>query len=378
MIPGMLPIIELRGSPYDQGLTHGRALRERVKVNRDTYFDRFLREGGLEAKEVLLRSGAYWARVLSDSPDYASGVAGIAEGAGLPLLEVAALNLRYELLYHQFTQTALADGCTLFALSPERMENGHLVVGQNWDWIPQVQGAILDVREDGDAPDQLRFTEAGIFGGKIGLNAAGVGLVLNGLTSTDDDWSRMTTPFHVRCWEILRQHSLDAAVSIVVDEDRPCSTHYLIAQAPDGVAGLEVAPRVHLRLEPEVGVYAHANHFRDENAIGVAMPPSPYRHGSVLREARCKTLLSEHQGKLTIPEVLDYMRDHQDRPNSVCRHPDPERGEANAYETVTSAVMDLNTLELWISDGPPCENDYQHLHLEIEEEKRRDMREGSS
>jgi isopenicillin-N N-acyltransferase-like protein len=96
------------------------------------------------------------------------------------------------------------------------------------------------------------------------------------------------------------------------------------------------------------------------------MPPSPYRYGSVLREARCKTLLSEHQGKLTIPDVLDYMRDHQDRPNSVCRHPDPERGEANAYETVTSVVMDLNTLEFWISDGPPCENEHQYLRLDAE------------
>ncbi len=48
----------------------------------------------------------------------------------------------------------------------------------------------------------LSFTEAGIFGGKIGLNSAGLGLTVNGLTTTDDDWSRLSKPFHVRCYEI--------------------------------------------------------------------------------------------------------------------------------------------------------------------------------
>ena len=42
---------------------------------------------------------------------------------------------------------------------------------------------------DAPATWTLAFTEAGIFGGKIGLNSAGLGLAINGITTVDDDWA---------------------------------------------------------------------------------------------------------------------------------------------------------------------------------------------
>jgi hypothetical protein len=60
---------------------------------------------------------------------------------------------------------------------------------------PEVRGALLHTIEP-DGMKTLGFTEAGIFGAKIGLNSAGIGLVINGMTTTDDDWSRLSLPFH--------------------------------------------------------------------------------------------------------------------------------------------------------------------------------------
>src|SRR6185503_18348358 len=128
-------------------------------------------------------------------------------------------------------------------------ESGHLLMGQNWDWIPEVQGAMLHTREP-DGLEILAFTEAGIVGGKIGLNSAGLGLAINGLLSTADDWSRLEMPFHVRCYEILRRRSLPEAVRLVVAGKRACSANFLLAQTPAQAVDVESAPDTVRELEP--------------------------------------------------------------------------------------------------------------------------------
>ena len=172
-------------------------------------------------------------------------VRGIADGAGQPVDRIAALNVRYGILYSQFGQNAttvrVPDGCTAFAVAPEASLDGHLLVGENWDWIPEVRGALLHTTEaDGFAT--LAFTEAGIFGGKIGLNSAGLGLVINGMTTTTDDWSRLSSPFHARCRAILRARDLDAATAVITAAPRACAANFLLAQAPDRIVDIEAAP----------------------------------------------------------------------------------------------------------------------------------------
>ena len=60
------------------------------------YFDRFEREARLPRQTVLDWSARYLDAIRRDSPDYAEGIAGVAEGAGADLLEVTALNVRYD------------------------------------------------------------------------------------------------------------------------------------------------------------------------------------------------------------------------------------------------------------------------------------------
>jgi len=353
-----LPTLYLSGTPYAQGVAHGKALKEAVKHNLEVYFERFEREVGLSLTEVLQRGRRYLEAVGRQNPDYYEGVRGIADGSGSDLDALAALNVRYEILYYQFGVNAMADGCTAFAVLPEASANGHLLLGQNWDWIPEVKGAVLHTQGT-DGLEVLSFTEAGIFGGKIGLNSAGIGLSINGMTSTEDDWARLHRPFHVRCYEILQQRSFEAALDVVRGEERACSTNFMIAQEPDRVLDLEAAPR-HLRaLESENGCLVHTNHFLDPDALGISEPPSEKRPHSVQRRQRMTALLHE-----TSPTSLEDLRrllsDHEGFPQaSICRHEDESVAPEERYITVTSALMDLDALELFLSDGPPCQGDYQ-------------------
>jgi isopenicillin-N N-acyltransferase-like protein len=351
-----LPLVQLDGSPYEQGVQHGEALRERIGENLEIYFARFERELGLSRAETLGRAERYAAAVELQSPAYHAGMRGIADGSGFPFAAVAALNVRYELFYDEFQERPIPDGCTAFALLPEATADGHLLLGENWDWVAGVRGAILRTAE----PDGLRtlaFTEAGIFGGKIGLNSAGVGLAINGLTSHDDDWSRLRRPFHTRCYEILRCRTLEAAAAVVAGEERSCSANFLIARAPDQAVNLETSPGAARGSRCVGGCLVHANHFVDAPALGVEERNVETNPHSQRRHARLAALLAAER-PVTLARLQAALRDHEGHPYSVCFHVDPAEPPHEYYESVASVIMDLHALTLSVTDGPPCRAEY--------------------
>jgi len=372
-----LPYLHLSGTPYEQGLQHGRQLQERIAHNLDVYYDRFLREGGLSREEVLGRARRYAVAIAAQNGAYHDGMRGIATGSGADFEEIVALNVRYEIIYYQYTVNALrnqarrADGCTAFALTPANTDNGRLVIGQNWDWIPDVQGAIVHTEAGDDPsgvgqtlPQTLAFTEAGILGGKIGLNDAGLGLVINGISTTDDNWARLDKPFHVRCYEILQQRTLEDAVAVVMEGSRSCSANYLIAQRPDRAVNLEAAPSVVNQLGWKEGLFVHANHFVDPSSLGVEEPKDDdYRRWSCRRQDRLEALLLSRQ-PVSVDDLQNYLRDHETPPRSICRHEDPAAPIDEQYRTVTSVIIDLDEAAMHITDGPPCANAYQTLTIE--------------
>ncbi len=360
-----LPLLHLTGSPYAQGVAHGRALRSQVAQNLDIYFARFEREAKLAPDEVLARARRYAAAIAASDPDYHAGMRGIADGAGEDFDRIAALNVRYEILYYQFGQNAVAvrnpDGCTAFAISPTASANGHLLLGENWDWIPEVRGALIHTVEP-DGFQTLAFTEAGIFGAKIGLNSAGLGLVINGMTTTDDDWSRLSLPFHARCRAILLARDLDAAVAVVTAAPRACAANFLLAQTPDRIVDIEAAPDRAQQWDAAAGRLCHTNHFLDPRALGVTEPQIERGPDSQDRLTRMHTLLDAEQA-LTFDALAAALRDSAGTPEAICRHPDPTQPPEERYATVVSVIIDLHAQTLWVSDGPPDQAPYTRIAL---------------
>lgn len=353
-----LPRITLTGSPYAQGQQHGQQLRQRIEHNLAVYFHRFTAEIGLTRNEVLRRARLYADAIAEQNEAYYEGMRGVADGAGLSLAEIAAINVRYEILYFQRgqnLQSQATDGCTSFAIHPSRTANGHLIMGENWDWIPEIQGAILHTT-DADGMETLAFTEAGIVGAKIGMNSAEIGLSVNGLNSIGDDWATLRKPFHVRCFEILRQRDFEAAVAVITDEPRACSGNFMIAQAPDKAADIEAAANVYNRIGWENGIISHANDFVD---LSIPIPNNPRLATSCARRERMSELLNA-QPTHSVEDIQTILRDRHMAPHSLCRLPDdPTRGPNETSQTVTGAIIDLDARKLWFSDGPPVENEFE-------------------
>jgi isopenicillin-N N-acyltransferase like protein len=299
---------------------------------------------------------------------------GVALGSKTRLLEITALNVRYELMYSQFAKIGLkskprVDGCTAFAAMPEATINRHLLMAENWDWIPQVEGLFLKIRPTA-GPGVLCFTEAGVVGGKIGLNSEGIGLAINGLISNTDDWERLRKPFHVRCSEILGSNTLTQAVSRITRGERSCSANFIVGQQTKLGAGkivdIESAPEATGALSPENGILAHTNHFSNPERLGVKQVLDNERKSTLHRFARISNLLRQMRsgnGKLTITKAENVLRDHDGKPESVCRHENQALSTDERYRTVVSVVMDLYTGQIQTTLGSPCEREYQTLRL---------------
>mgnify|MGYP001393994260 CR=1 FL=1 len=237
-----LPFFELSGTCHEQGQVHGEALKDLIEKNIAVYFRRFQKEAKLSKDEVLERTGYCLHKLKKQSKKYYDGITGIAEGSNHNLLEIAMLNFRYELLYHAISKLQMdaVDGCTSYAVLPEVASNGHTFMGQNWDWIPDVECAIVETTVQ-DGPHQLAFTEAGIFGGKIGINSEGLALTVNGMNSIGDDWSRFKKPFHLRCADVLESKTLEDALDVLIGTPRSCTANFMIGQAQDTVIDIELA-----------------------------------------------------------------------------------------------------------------------------------------
>lgn len=373
MSAASLPLLQLSGSPREIGENHGRAVADLIAHNLDLYFHRFAGEVSLPRDEVLRRTEQCWPSVRAHSAAFVDMVEGLARGAGRPVMEIAALNLRYELFYGEFSRLgkielgwrpAPAGECTVFAVTPEATADGHLWVGENWDWIPGVEGVVQHVT----LPCGLRvlsFTEAGIAGGKIGLNSAGIGLAVSGLISDQDDWTSLGPPFHLRTWEALCSTTLDAAIGTVTREVRACSANFLLAKAEQsgkGVAvNLETAPRSVCALDPINGTLVHANHFRDPDRLGLWQPITDEWRSTFHRCARMNQLLSAAaaQGPISHCTMEEALRDHEGHPESICRHPNPALPETERYQTVVSVLMDLHAGCMLVASGSPCQGSYR-------------------
>ncbi|MBO1437379.1 C45 family peptidase [Meiothermus sp. CFH 77666] len=350
----MLPYLQLSGSPYDQGLKQGAALADRIAHNLEVYFHRFEVECKLSPNQARERGARYLEAIRQQSPAYAEGIEGIAAGSGQPLVDIATLNVRYEIVYHQFGHEA-PNGCTAFALLPGHSKDGNLWMGQNWDWMEGVQGALQHITEP-DGTRVLAFTEAGIFGGKIGLNSHGLGLCINGLVSVGDNWAGLGKPFHLRTYQALRQKTLEEAKAAILESPRTASGNFLIGQGAQAV-DIEVSPSAVALWEDERQL-VHANHYLAPERFGIEVPPIEWLDRSHHRALRLSLRLGEVE-KPGLDDLKAALSDRDGAPYAVCRTASPEEyALGEPYRTVASVIMNLGTLELWVSDGPPHENPY--------------------
>jgi isopenicillin-N N-acyltransferase-like protein len=349
------PLIETKGGALERGRQHGEQASDLIRFNLEGYRRLFKHDTGLDWSEVLSRARQYERAIEEYAPHLLEEMRGIAEGAGVSLDDILALNCRTEIL--SMTTIPLLGECTALFVAPEATADGHSYVAQNWDWSNVLRGGTVLLRvEQSDRPTVLTLTEAGMVG-KIGLNSAGIGVCTNFLRH---DHRRIGVPFHVLLRSALEADRLGLAVAAIYRGLRADSGNYLLAHADGEAVDLEATPSDVGFLFPQEGVLVHTNHFLTPRlqAGDVGIVDSD---NTLARYGRAVRLLNGSAGKVTLEVLQGLFRDHFNYPHAICRHPDPTLSEIERGATLASIIIDLTAGEMYVSMGEPCQAEYTRL-----------------
>lgn len=373
-----VPLVSVSGTPTECGADYGSAAADRIALNLAVYRRRFADEAGLDAAAVRRAGAAFRAVTAELHPRIAAMLDGVGEGAGVAVEEVYALNARSELLYGasvRRVRRAAPDGaggaCTAVGVLGTHTANGHLLLGQNWDWHPdQREAMVLLATRDERGFGVLALTEAGMLA-KAGLNSAGLGVCVNMLGCDRDGLDQAGVPgvpYHVLLRAVLEADSLSWAIRTACRTPRNSSINLLVGltgeSAVDGeMIDLELVPGDVGWLNPVDGLLTHANHL--ETALPVHDTTKDFGGSSPFRAARARRLLAEPAAgrKVTEADLADVFRDHASFPAAICRHVDERDVPAERSETVYSLILDLDERALGLAAGPPCRHDYAWLSL---------------
>ncbi|MFV2019164.1 C45 family autoproteolytic acyltransferase/hydolase [Micromonospora sp. LOL_023] len=393
-----VPVISVSGTPARCGAGYGEAAAGLVADNLERYLRRFRDEAGLSRAAVRIAGSTFRSASQAAHPRVAEMLDGLAEGAGAAVDEIYALNARTELLYGAGSASARArrptsgdqpvpgaatsgddewqlrpdgadGGCTAAGVLGTRTRDGHLLLGQNWDWHPDQRDTMVLLRTvDEHGAVVLTLAEAGMLA-KTGLNSAGLGVCVNMLGSDRDGLAADRAPgvpYHVLLRAVLEAGSLGQASRVACRTTRNASINLLLGQAgPYGgeLLDLEMVPGDVGWLHPTDGILTHANHL--ESALPVRDTMKDFGGSSLFRAARARRLLVDRADRAPVglADLADVFHDHLGLPLAICRHLDEQDAPADQGETVYSVLLDLDSRRLGLATGPPCRHEYQWFEL---------------
>ena len=362
------PHVRVGGPPRERGRQYGEQTRERVARSVAVYAEAYSDIAGLSWADAQAVARGFASAIASFNGRYLEEMRGIAEGAAQGLDAILALNVRTEIMLSAEARRAAAGGamrvpaeCTSVAALPAVTERAHIVLAQNWDWLPQTTETlvVLEAEQD-EGPSYVTVVEGGLLA-KAGFNANGVGVATNALITTADA-GEVGVPYHVMLRALLDAEHMAGALATLQRCPRSSSANYMIAQAGGQAVDIEARPGDYSQLsliEPEDGLLVHTNNFvGTPGAVDVGiwwMPDSPFRF------MRARELLRGRTSRLTVEWLQAVFSDHANHPFGICAHRDPREKPTEQGETTASLIMDLDDRVLWLADGNPCTAGYRRL-----------------
>ena len=305
-----------------------------MRLSVQAYQQAFAHYAGWDWPTVRREAARFEAPIGKFRPAYLEEMRGIADGAGLDLTDVLAINVRTEVMYAAKARQAprelrLPPSAAPSPSSPPPASRS-VTLGQNWDWLLHAAQTlvVLEARQD-DGPDFVTVVEAGLLA-KTGMNAAGLGLVTNALV-TDADVGEPGLPYHVLLRAVLDCDTVTDALEVL-----QAGLSVLLGQLPDRPRQRHRArhrgrPR---RLHPPVPAVPRGRRAPAHQPLPrPAHPPGrpvPVGHAdSAVRLQRLRAATPAPEPPLTLDDLRPLLPDHADHPYSICAHPDPRTTPAS-------------------------------------------------
>ena len=288
-------------------------------------------------------------------PQYVDEMAGIAEGAGVDVDDIAVLNAMEAVTMDALHLTK----CTSLAVNSERTANGHVLMAHNEDWLPEDESDVYIVHATPDSePPFLAMTYGGLIP-NIGFNAYGIAQCCDSVYPTD---SRIGIPRLVLSRAVLASQTPGEAIRRCLIPRRAAGYNHLLAHESGEIYSVEVSARQFAIIYAEEDYLVHTNHYLDTQMQMIENEPDELV-GTRVRYFRTNRLLQKTL-KHSIHSIQEIQRDHMNLPGSICNHADTSRDPLDREKTINSMVMDLTSRVMHIAWGNPCMNQYHTFSLD--------------
>lgn len=368
-------VLEIAGAtPRERGIDRGRQVAAVVHRHWPVHLRLFALAGWseVEVRERALSSldalGDWW-------PDGRDEILGVAEGAEVEPWVAAALGARTELLIAKGGPDALATAgreCTILATAAPAAAT------QMWDWHRELAGAWHAQQVRGSQLAFAGITEHGICA-KVGMNVAGVGVVLAILSHAEDRAGGV--PVHSVLHRVLAEAgTVDAALAVAASAPVTSSSVLtLVGPTASGDAGrtavaIELSPTGSEQIQPESDVAGqrwlpHTNHFLSTR---LATGSRTFR-GDPDSDDRLQLLRDRIAGRLQpggaggVRSAMDFVPMLRTAPGAdlgdICCVARPEQPLGRAWQTLATVAIDETGLT--IIEGSPLERPQARLHVPL-------------
>ncbi len=337
-----IPVIHVKGSHYEVGRQIGTQLknnliREVAEMKRNKDWEKVKSEAGL----FLQYSRKYM-------PEYVMEVQGAAEAAGLGLEELFP-SVCEEIGSYGYEYTR---GCSDLIASNDVTEDGSVLAAHNNDTGVSTQERVTIIHYQVDGEPEIVAVGYGGLGISVGYNSAGICLTGNQVDAND---MRVGVPRFLLVRKILAAQRIGQAIDAAILKERASDYNQVITDSNGEIYSIEGSATDYAPLYSTDGYLVHTNHFVAPWMRKFELDPNAIAD-SVVRYNRGIRLLKNSLHKLNIERLKEFLSDHVNYPDSICRH-----GER--IKTTFSVIINLNTLTMLLARGNPCEIAYNEYKL---------------
>ncbi|MDF9409753.1 MAG: Acyl-coenzyme A:6-aminopenicillanic acid acyl-transferase [Pelotomaculum sp. PtaB.Bin013] len=323
-------IVECQGTLYDIGRQYGEACKDNILESVEINFLSLCHNLQIGKSEIVGNAMKFFPKAKEFDPDVIDFIKGESEGAGITFEEAFTLRCVLDLTFYYGTITGM---CTSFAVTGGATKNGKTILGQNVDWVPGFPMDLLKIKYE-DGLEQLVLSFGGVY--EYTLNSAGFGISEN-LNLGPSQEHVVDLPCGLYLPKAMRQKSISDALGVLCQAARGIG-YYHLASADGEIVGIESAFDDFSILYPERDMLVHSNHCQTErfykgNQIYMVAPDSYFRANHL------RNIMEQHYGEITPELMMKFLADHENHPNSICRHVDDNKSPHTRSKTLASIVM---------------------------------------
>lgn len=340
-------IIKASGTSYDVGYRIGKTARKKI-LKTLMYYQHSIAMNRPDWTWNRARkfSAQFIPVIEAIDKDILDEMRGIADGSDLSFEDILAVNCHYEI-------GRWADECTTIYFGKKATRSSHAYLLENWDYaLPQIESLVLLDLSINGKPRVVMLSEAGIVG-RMGMNEKYIGIVGNTLKNDEVSFDKLPVPVFYRA---ILNSTTTRRVEEIIRTGAASSYNFMIYS--QGMAeNLEMSVKETF-IHSDEAKMCHTNHFIYSSAASDHL----YDTAESMKRYRRACQLLDEKEQFDDETMITILRDHENYPDSICRHVDESTPFYKQSATLASIIIDMTSLSMKYIAGYPCADSFTTVY----------------